>query len=348
MNEQLHLNVALLKRSVPNLTSAARAVGLRPATVSNLCTGKIPVGRAEVKTLVALANLANCTLDDLIIRGNAVKMIETGIKVLDVFAPLVQGGTIGFVARAQMGQQVLVAELFYRLKEQGFTSIFYQTTENHEVVTDIRESVDFVGNSMDDVVTFISKVEDKDKILLASERSAIESGDIYETKDRLQTIGVTSITTMLFDPSGEAVDEEDPFGPLDTLWSFDMDLVARRIYPGVNPISSTSILLEDALLDTNHLTIQRRARKFLRRYREIRFLVNAIGLDKIHEADVHHFNRGARLEAFLSQAFYIAEPVTGKPGEYVSLHDSLHSIQAILDGAADSIEVDQLLYIGKL
>ena len=62
MKDHLRLNVSLLRKRVPNLTSAAKTVGLRAATVSNLCTGKISVGRAEVKTIVTLANLANCTL----------------------------------------------------------------------------------------------------------------------------------------------------------------------------------------------------------------------------------------------------------------------------------------------
>jgi F-type H+/Na+-transporting ATPase subunit beta len=347
MYEQLHLNVPLLRRRVPNLTTAARAVGLRPATVSNLCTGKIPVGRAEVKTVVALADLANCTIDELIIRGNAVRMIETGIKVLDVFAPLVQGGTIGFVARSKMGQLVVVGELFHRLKMQGFTSIFLQTSNDNPDIEDVKETVENVCYSVEEVLHHISTIGDKDKIILAAERAAITSGDIYSLRDQMKEANLPPVTTLLFDPSGNVVDEDDPYGPLDTLWPFDMELVARRIYPAVNPVFATSTILEDALLDTNHLAIQRRARKFIRRYREICSLVNAIGLDNIQEADVQHYNRGKRLEAFLSQTFYVAEPFTKQKGEYVTLQDSLQGIQSILDGAADSIEVEKLMYIGK-
>lgn len=116
-SDSLRLNVALLRRKVPNLTTAARSVGLRPATVSNLCTGKIPVGRAEVRTLVALATLAECSLDELILRGEKVEMIETGIKTLDLFAPLAKNGTVGLVARPGMGQLVILAELFYKMKK---------------------------------------------------------------------------------------------------------------------------------------------------------------------------------------------------------------------------------------
>src|SRR6185312_1848918 len=118
MTDDLRLNVPLLRRRVPNLTVAARPVGLRPATVSNLCTGKIPVGGAEVRTLAALAALAGCTLDELLLRGSGAAMIETGIKVLDLFAPLVRGGTAGFITRQGVGQVVLVAEVLRRLRDQ--------------------------------------------------------------------------------------------------------------------------------------------------------------------------------------------------------------------------------------
>src|SRR5690348_1747389 len=110
MDDSLRLNVALLKRRVPNLSAAARSIGLRPATVSDLCTGKIPVGRAEVRTLVGLSSLAGCSLDDLVLRGSTTGMLETGIKPLDLLAPLVRGGVAGLVARPNVGQLVLLAE----------------------------------------------------------------------------------------------------------------------------------------------------------------------------------------------------------------------------------------------
>ena len=83
--DNIRLNVALLRRKVPNLTTAAKSIGIRPATVSNLCTGKIDLGKAEVRTLVGLASLANCSVDELIIRGEKLNMIETQIKTLDFF-----------------------------------------------------------------------------------------------------------------------------------------------------------------------------------------------------------------------------------------------------------------------
>src|SRR5436190_3772964 len=130
MADGLQLNAALLRRRVPNLSAAARSVGLRPATVSDLCTGKIPIGKAEVKTLVALAALAGCSLDELVVRAGRTGLLETGVKPVDLLAPLVRGGVAGLVARAGVGQLVLLAELMRTLQQQrDFASLVWLPEE---------------------------------------------------------------------------------------------------------------------------------------------------------------------------------------------------------------------------
>jgi F-type H+/Na+-transporting ATPase subunit beta len=348
MNNNIKLNVALLRRRVPNLTSAAKAVGLRPATVSNLCTGKIPVGRAEVKTIVALASLANCTLDELLIRGSRLEMIETGIKVIDLFSPIVKGGKVGLVARAQMGQLVLLNELIIRLQEKGFIMIFIEA-ESHAVdVVEAKEASDHICRNADEVFDLLSEMEQKENVIIIADRAIVKSGDLFSMNERFEEAGFPEITTFLYDPSGEAVDAEDPYGPLDTLIPFDLDLATRQMYPAVQPVKATSTLLEDALLDNNHLSIQRRARKLLRRYREIRVLVNNIGEDRIPEAEIELYRRGQRLEAFLTQPFFVAETFTNQKGEYVPAEMTLHGVQKIIDGGTDSMTPAELKYTGKL
>ncbi len=317
MKDNLTLNVSLLRKRVPNLTTAARTVGLRPATVSNLCTGKISVGRAEVKTLVTLANLANCTLDELIIQGGKLSMIETGIKPLDLFAPIVKGGTNGFIARSQIGQFVVLAEVTQLLKEKGYQSILLAPDKSFPGLSDLEEFVQSKCHTIDDAFAEIAMVEKKENIILLVDRSYIISGELYELRERLEAEGYPDLTTVLFDPSGEAVDEDDPFGPLDTLCYFDVDLATRGIYPAIHPVQSTSVLLEEDALESHHTAIQRKAKKLLRRYKEIRVLRNTIGKDKIPEADIEVFKIGERLEAYLSQPFYVAEEFTKIKGETV-------------------------------
>ncbi len=346
--DQIRLNVPLLRKRVPNLTAAARSVGLRPATVSNLCTGKIPIERAEVRTLIALATIAECSLDELILRGHGGEMIETGIKVVDFFAPLVSRGINGFVARPGMGQLVLLAEMFKRLSDKGYETVFLLSTNADPGVSDVIEVASNVCNNVEEVYNHILKIGQNQEVALATDRSLVLNGELYTLYDRLHKKGIELITTFLVDPRGDAVDEEEPFGPLESLWQFDADLASRRMYPSVNPIQSTSVIIEDSQLEPSHNLLLQRARKLLRRYRELRFLVNAVGFEKLPFLDMQVYMRGERLEAYLTQPFFVAESFTNKPGEYVKLQDTLRDVQQIIDGALDDIDATEFSYIGKL
>ena len=348
MENDIRLNVSLLRQRVPNLTSAARNVGLRSATVSNLCTGKIPVGRAEVRTLVALAELANCSLDELILFGERFEMIETGIKTLDLFAPLAKGGTAGVVARPQMGQLVILAELFHRLKKQGYATVLLKPEGNHPEIEDVTEDADQVCGTVEEAFRHISKIGSARDIVLATDRSYVLNNEIYNLQDRLHEVGVLSLTTLLIDLKGEAVDEQMPYGPLETLWQLDADMSARHIYPAVNPVYSTSEIIEGSAADPLHQSIGQKAKRLMRRYKELRFLVQAHGQDRLPASETQTYRRGERLEAYLTQPLYVAEPFTGKKGVTVSLQETLQDVQRILEGAADGNDTEQFMYIGRL
>ncbi|WP_195573925.1 hypothetical protein [Paenibacillus sp. 1001270B_150601_E10] len=348
MDDELQLNVPLLRRRVPNLTTAARSAGLRAATVSNLCTGKIPIGRAEVKTLVALATLAGCSLDELIIRGSGLRMIETGIKALDLFAPVVRGGTVGFVARPNMGQLVLLAELMHRMKKRGFATVYWDTGSDASGINHIQTQSQFVHTSQGDLYNCIVNLRDEKDIFLGVDRSTVLSGELLSLQDRLREAGARPITIALVDIKCEVVDDQWAYGPLDTLWRFDADMISRNIYPAIDPIGSTSTVLEGAHLEAAHLTLQQRARKLLRRYRELRPLVTAQGLEKMTETDQQLYKRGERLESYLSQPFFVSEPYTKKSGEWVSLYEAMDDVKRILDGETDNIGPAELSFKGRL
>ncbi|MEO4052466.1 helix-turn-helix domain-containing protein [Solibacillus sp. CAU 1738] len=346
--DDLRLNVSLLRRKVPNLTSAARQVGLRPATVSNLCTGKIPVGRAEVRTLVALASLADCSLDELIIRGEKIEMIETKIKTLDLFAPLAKGGTVGLVARPGMGQLVVLAELLYRFKNEAYKTILLMPEGEHQGLNDLVENVEIITNTIEDTYESIANIGGDKDIIFVADRTHVITGGIQQLQENLQGVGIHSVTTFLVDLTGEVVDEDLPYGPLETLWQFDADLAARHRYPAVNPLSSTSSVLEGAHLEQEHFTIQQKALKLLRRYRELRSLVNVSGIERIPTSELQTYERGEKLEAYLTQPFYITEPYTKKVGQSVSLQVTLKDVQEIMNGAFDFKDVSELVFIGSL
>ncbi len=348
MTENLRLNVSLLRRRVPNLTTASKEVGLRPATVSNLCTGKISVGRAEVRTLVALANLAQCTLDELIIQGHKQKMIETGIKVIDLLSPIVEGGTVGFVARQKLGQLVTLAEIVSRLGKKGYQSILMVPEKKLSSLDDLDQYVDFVGSSVDEIYTKIEGIERKDEVLLLVERGFMLSGELYDLKERFTLKGFPDMTTILFDPTGEVVDEANPYGPLDTLCHFDLDMALRKLYPAIHPLLSTSTVLEDNLLEEEHMKTQRRTKKLLRKYGEIRVLANSIGFEKIPSSDMEIYKRGQLVEAYFTQPYYVAEPFTKTPGVTVPLKTTIQDVTKLLDVSIEGLNVDDLYFKGAL
>lgn len=348
MFDDLQLNVPLLRRRVPNLTVAAKSVGLRPATVSNLCTGQIPIGRAEVRTLAALAHLAGSTLDELLLKGAGAGMIETGIKTIDLFAPLVRGGTTGLVARAGVGKLVIVQELMHRLRQRGFMALLWMPEQVHADAQDLVQFADHRLTEMAQVEEMARETRISQDLLIVADRSYISTGELYALRERLTEPGARPVTFALLDLTGEAPDEEDPFGPLESLWRFDMDMAARRLFPAVDPVHSTSTLLEGAHLEANHLTLQQRARRLLRRYRELNAVVRAYGIERLPAGEESTFRRGERLEAFMTQPLYVAEPFTKQAGEWVSLSDALEGIRRILDGQVDETPTESLRYVGAL
>lgn len=343
--DNIRLNVALLRRKVPNLTTAAKSIGIRPATVSNLCTGKIDLGKAEVRTLVGLASLANCTVDELIIRGEKLNMIETQIKTLDFFAPLVKGGTAGLIARPGMGQLVILAELMHRLKESDYTTVFLLPATQHSQLEGTIELADYITVSIDETLKKLSELSGD--VIFITDKSYIVSGELLDLQEKLVVESIHNITTILLDLSGEVVDEDMPYGPLETVWQLDADLATRHLYPAVHPIYSTSSIMEGMDLDQRHFNLRQRAQKLLRRYRELRSIVTVHGIHKIPDSELETYGRGERLEAYFTQPFFVAEAYTGE-GKVVPLSQTLTDVEAIFDGKADQLSVEQLKYSGSL
>ncbi|WP_150273468.1 hypothetical protein [Paenibacillus tepidiphilus] len=346
--EELHLNAKLLRSRVPNLTAAAKAVGLRPATVSNLCTGKIPLGRAEVRTLAALAMLAGCTMDELVIRGPRLELLETGIKVLDLLAPIVRGGIAGVVARPMTGQMVMLAELMIRLRRNGAHTVFWKPAMDVPGITDVEQAAMDVCGSSDDVIRCLERLAPKQDVVLGADRETSISGELFELQERVKSTGAKSVTILLVDARGNAADEDIPYGPLDTYLKFDTELSSRDMYPAIDPVSSTSVLLEGAQLEPLHIQLQQAAKRLLRRYRELRPIAAAQGAERLPESELLLYRRGERLEAYLTQPFFVAASYTGRPGLIVPLESLLADVRSILAGDLDHTEPGKLLYTGTI
>lgn len=272
-------------------------------------------------------------------------MIETQIKALDFFAPLVKDGTIGLVARPGMGQLVILAELLHRFKDSNYTTLFLLPKKEHGELEGTIELADFVTNTIDE--THKKLLEIQGDTVFITDRSYIISGELLDLQEKMIAENLDGITTILVDLSGEVVDEDMPFGPLETIWQLDADLATRHMYPAIHPIYSTSSVMEGIDVDQRHFSLRQRAQKLLRRYRELRSIVGVHGIQKLPESELTTYERGERLEAYFTQSFYVAEQFTG-PGVAVSIDRTLNDVEAILEGKQDHTKVEELKFVGSL
>jgi F-type H+-transporting ATPase subunit beta len=234
------------------------------------------------------------------------------------------------------------------MKQRGYATVFWKPDHHVNGIDNVVESADFTFTAPDEVYKQIAALRNERDVFLGVDRTAVLSGQLSELRLRLEETGARPVTTALVDILFEAVDEDVPYGPLDTFLKFDLELSTRALFPAVDPVFSTSTMLEGSMLEAAHLAIQQRARRTMRRYRELRSLVNVRGLDMLAPADALSYRRGERLEAFLTQPFHVTEAFTQKPGEWLPLQDTLDGARRILDGAADDLAVQDLLYIGRL
>ncbi|MEF3302754.1 hypothetical protein [Paenibacillus sp. GYB003] len=199
----------------------------------------------------------------------------------------------------------------------------------------------------DDVYAAVSAFRDERDVLLGADRSVVLSGELHALRERLQEAGARPVTIVLVDTRGESVDEDVPYGPLDTMWRFDADMAARTMYPAVDPVASTSTVLEGAAGGGafGHPATGAQADAALPR---ASFSRPGERRSEAAEAELATYRRGSRLEAFLIQPFHVAEPITKRPGEWIALADTLDGVRRIMDGAAGETDVGRLTYIGRL
>jgi F-type H+-transporting ATPase subunit beta len=295
--------------------------------------------------------------------------VETGIKTIDLFAPLVRGGTAGLPTLFHgLGQLATVAEVLRTLATRhGFSSVVWlpEDVQDAQAMTwaGMEENVSTAQQTFRDMVTsvaqfFAGRREVAEAVrsgrrwrdvAVVADRGRVESGELLQLKDDLAEAGSRPVTYILYDPYGAAADADAaPFGPLDSSWRFDVDMRLRDISPAIDPVSSISSLLENGQLEATHISIAGRARRLLRRYRELRPGVAARGLDKFPADEQLAYRRGERLEAFMTQPYFVTEAWSKLPGARVALQETLAGARRVLDGEADAVVVDALRLLGRL
>jgi F-type H+-transporting ATPase subunit beta len=316
------------------------------------------------------------------------EMFETGLKSIDLLAPLAKGGKVGLFGGAGVGKTVLVMELIRNVAEEhGGVSVFggvgERTREGNDLWLEMKESGVIektalvygqmqespgarfrVGLSALTVAEYFRDVKGQDVLLFidnifrfiqaGSEVSALLgripsavgyqatlATDMGALQERITSTKRGSITSVqaIYVPADDLTDP----APATTFTHLDASIVLSRqiaelgIYPAVDPLESTSRILDPNILGRDHYETARVVQQILQRYKDLRDIIAILGMEELSEEDKLTVERARKIQKFLSQPFFVAEVFTGRPGKYVPIKETIEGFSKIVKGECDEI-----------
>jgi len=178
---------------------------------------------------------------------------------------------------------------------------------------------------------------------------ATEMGALQERIASTSSGAITSVQAV-YVPADDPTDPAPAtaFGQLDAFLYLERSISEKGIYPAVDPLASSSRILDPQYVGDRHYDIARRVQTTLQRYRELQDIIAILGVDELSEEDKLIVHRARRIERFLSQPFLVAEVFTGKPGEITSLEDTIRSFEELCDGKWDHLPEQAFMYVGAI
>jgi F-type H+-transporting ATPase subunit beta len=178
---------------------------------------------------------------------------------------------------------------------------------------------------------------------------ATEMGALQERIASTNKGAITSVQAV-YVPADDPTDPAPAtaFGNLDAFLYLERSISEKGIYPAVDPLASSSRILDPQYVGERHYAIARRVQRTLQRYRELQDIIAILGIDELSEEDKLVVHRARRMERFLSQPFLVAEVFTGKPGEITRLDDTIRSFEEIADGKWDHLDESAFMYVGPI
>jgi F-type H+-transporting ATPase subunit beta len=178
------------------------------------------------------------------------------------------------------------------------------------------------------------------------------ASEMGELQERITSTDKGSITSVqaIYVPADDLTDPAPAttFAHLDGTVVLSRKLVEKGIYPSVDPLDSTSRILEPGILGQEHYRIASEVKEVLQAYKDLQDIINILGMDELSEEDKVVVRRARRIQRFLSQPFHVAEQFTGFPGKYVKLEDTIRSFKEILEGKHDSLPEMAFMYVGTI
>ncbi len=178
---------------------------------------------------------------------------------------------------------------------------------------------------------------------------AKDMGDLQERITSTTEGSITSIQAV-YVPADDLTDPAPAttFAHLDGTTVLSRGLASKGIYPAVDPLDSTSTMLQASVVGEKHYNMARRVQSTLQRYKELQDIIAILGLDELSEDDRLTVARARRIERFLSQPFFVAEVFTGSPGKYVKLDDTIKGFEMILSGQLDDLPEQAFYMVGSI
>ncbi|UYL10567.1 F0F1 ATP synthase subunit beta [Bdellovibrio sp. SKB1291214] len=178
---------------------------------------------------------------------------------------------------------------------------------------------------------------------------ATEMGTLQERITSTKKGSITSVQAV-YVPADDYTDPAPAttFTHLDATTNLDRDIAAMAIFPAVHPLTSTSRLLDPAVIGEEHYKCARDVQALLQRNRELQDIIAILGMDELSEADKLVVSRSRKIQRFLSQPFFVAEQFTGLPGRYVDIKDTVRGFREILDGKHDALPEQAFYLVGTI
>src|SRR5262245_53140896 len=327
------------------------------------------------------------------------EMFETGIKVIDLLTPYVQGGKIGLFGGAGVGKTVLIQEMIYRVATQHsgvsvFAGVGERTREGNDLITEMSESgvikqtalvfgqmdeppgtrlrVGLAGLTMaeyfrdvqnQDVLLFIDNIfrftqaGSEVSTLLGRMPSAVGyqpnlADEMGILQERITSTRGHSITSMqaIYVPADDYTDPAPAttFAHLDATTELSREIASLGIYPAVDPLTSTSRILDPRYISQDHYDTANRVKGILQRNKELQDIIAILGVDELSEEDKIVVQRARRIQRFLSQNTYVAKQFTGIEGSTVPLDETVDAFTRICDGEYDHVAEQAFFMCGGL
>ncbi len=322
------------------------------------------------------------------------EMLETGVKVIDLIAPITKGGKVGLFGGAGTGKTVTMTELIRSIAEEhgGYSVIagvgertregtaLYGEMTSAGVINKtamvfgqmnespgVRFRVALTGLAMAeyfrdegrDILLFIDNIfryslaGSEVSALLGRMPSAVgyqptlaqEMGDLQERIASTKTGSITSVQAVYV----PADDYSDPapvatFLHLNGVVALERSIAEQGIFPAVDPLASTSRILDPLVVGDEHYTTAREVQRVLQKFKDLQDIIAILGVDELSEDDKVLVSRARKMQRFLSQPFFTAAQFTGREGRYVPVKETIRGFRMILNGELDHIP-EQMFYM---